>query len=198
MVSNEIKELELLLERINEYKDKEDEIVILYDLDSTNSKTIEYLESKKEIKIFSNALKKDFSQQKNFLFSKCSGDYIINIDADELPHRTFLKNIKSIINENSNYDLFYVPRINLVEGITDEYIQQMKWNKNHLGWINFPDFQSRIVRNSRDIFWENKVHERIVGAKKIIHILPYEVFSFYHIKDMNKQVSQNNFYSSIK
>ena len=67
--------------------------------------------------IYSN-LNKDFASFKNLgyhLFEDC--DWIFNIDADELPSSILLKNIHQIIDVNPETELFYVPRINTVEGL---------------------------------------------------------------------------------
>ena len=44
----------------------------------------------------------------------CKGQYIINIDADELPNKWLMKNIKSILEANPTIDLYWVPRVNTV------------------------------------------------------------------------------------
>jgi hypothetical protein len=36
--------------------------------------------------------------------------------------------------------MFRVPRVNTVEGITQQHIQQWRWNVNENGWVNWPDY----------------------------------------------------------
>ena len=72
-----------------------------------------------------------------------------------------------------------------------------RWKTTEQGWINYPDFQSRIFRNREDIRWRRKVHEQIEGCKTYAHLPPHEELSLYHPKDIKKQEEQNNFYSTL-
>ena len=40
--------------------------------------------------------------------------------------------------------MLLVPRVNTVEGLTQEHINKWRWNVNENGWINWPDYQTRI------------------------------------------------------
>ena len=64
------------------------------------------------------------------------------------------------------------------------------------GWVNWPDFQTRIYKNSPDIKWKNKVHEVLEGYKTHA-ILPLEIeFSLNHHKDIERQEKQNAYYNT--
>tara|TARA_R100001443_G_C3354452_1_gene177605 strand:+ start:1483 stop:2103 length:621 start_codon:yes stop_codon:yes gene_type:complete len=195
-------ETDSLLDLVNflmKHKDDEDEIVILDDY-SDNEKTKEILDSAVsiyEIKFEQRHLLKDYAGQKNHLTRMCSGDYIINIDADELPNKSLMKNIKSILESNPTIDLYWVPRVNTVDGITQDHMQQWGWNVNEHGWINFPDYQGRIWRNRPNILWKNKVHEVLTGYKEHTYLPAEEEFCFYHPKDIGRQEKQNEFYGTI-
>ena len=199
LTHNETNSLLKLVEFIAKYKDEEDEIVILDDF-SDNQKTKEILEtmcSIYEIKFEQRHLLKDYAGQKNYLKNMCSGDYIFNLDADELPHKSLMTNIKSILEANPTIDLYWVPRINMVEGIKQEHIDKWRWQVNEKGWINFPDYQGRIWRNRPNIMWKNKVHEKLVGYKEHTFLPQEEEFCFYHLKTIDKQERQNSFYETI-
>jgi hypothetical protein len=127
----------------------------------------------------------------------CKGSYIINIDADELPNKWLIKNIKGILEANPSIDLYWVPRVNTVKGLTQEHIQKWGWQVNEKGWVNFPDYQGRIWRNRQNIRWKNLVHEVLEGYKEHTFLPQEEAFCFYHPKDINKQEKQNEFYSTI-
>ena len=132
LTHNETDSLLKLVEFIVKHKDKEDEIVILDDY-SDNEKTKEILDtmcSIHEIKFEQRHLLKDYAGQKNHLTRMCSGDYIINIDADEIPHKFLIKNIKGILEVNPTIDLYWVPRVNTVDGITQEHIDKWRWQVN--------------------------------------------------------------------
>ena len=89
LTHNEDESLLKLLEFLVKHKDEEDEIVILDDY-SDNPKTKEILDamtSMHEMTFEQRHLLKDYAGQKNYLKRMCSGDYIFNVDADELPHK---------------------------------------------------------------------------------------------------------------
>ena len=199
LTHNEDESLLKLLEFLVEHKDEEDEIVILDDY-SDNPKTIEILDSMTsiyEMTFEQRHLLKDYSGQKNHLKNMCTGDYIFNLDADELPNEWLVENIKSILASNTTIDLYWVPRVNTVDGITQEHIQKWGWNVNEKGWINFPDYQGRIWKNRPNIMWKNKVHEVLTGYKEHAYLPAEEEFCFYHPKNIDRQEKQNEFYDTI-
>ena len=124
------------------------------------------------------------------------GDYIFHIDADEYPNDGLLEYVKPILEANE-IDLIWVPRVNTVNGITEQHIQQWGWRVSEAGWVNYPDYQSRIFKNTPELRWQNKVHERIMGAKNYSHLPPNESLSLYHPKTIEKQEKQNKFYETL-
>ena len=199
LTHNETDSLLKLIEFIVKHKDEEDEIVILDDY-SDNERTKEKLDSAHtiyEIKFEQRHLLKDYAGQKNHLTRMCKGSYIINIDADELPNKWLMKNIKTILEANPSIDLYWVPRVNTVDGLTQEHIDKWHWQVNEKGWVNWPDYQGRIWRNRPNIMWKNKVHEVLMGYKEHTYLPAEEEFCFYHPKDIDRQEKQNEFYNTI-
>jgi len=199
MTHNETDSLSKLIEFLIKHKDSEDEIVILDDF-SDNPKTKEILDimcSMHSIRFEQRALNKDYGEQKNYLTGMCEGSYIVNIDADELPHKRLMENIKPILESNTTIDLYWVPRVNTVDGLTQEHINKWGWRVNDKGWVNFPDYQGRIWRNRPNIRWKNAVHEVLTGYKEHTFLPAEEEFCFYHPKDIDRQVKQNLFYEGI-
>ena len=199
LTHNETVSLMKLIDFLLKHKDEEDEIVILDDY-SDNEKTLAYLDaacSIHEIKFEQRHLYKDYAGQKNHLTRMCKGEYIINIDADELPNKWLIKNIKEILETNPTIDLYWVPRVNTVEGLTQEHIQKWGWQVNEQGWVNWPDYQGRIWRNRQNIRWEKSVHEQLVGYKEHTFLPQEEEFCFYHHKEIERQEKQNKFYEGI-
>ena len=200
LTHNETDSLLKLIDFIMEYKEEEDEIVILDDY-SDNERTKTILDSAVsiyEIKFEQRHLLKDYGGQKNHLKNMCSGDYIFNLDADELPNKWLMENVKSILASNPTIDLYWVPRVNTVDGLTQEHIDKWRWQVNEKGWVNFPDYQGRIWRNRPNIMWKNKVHEVLTGYKEHTFLPQEEEFCFYHPKTIDKQEKQNQFYNNIK
>ena len=199
LTHNETDSLLKLIEFLVKHKDEEDEIVILDDF-SDNEKTKEILDtmcSIHEITFEQRHLLKDYAGQKNYLTRMAKGSYIVNIDADEIPHKQLLKNIKPILEANPTIDLYWVPRVNKVDGITQEHINEWRWQVNEKGWVNWPDYQGRIWRNRPNILWKNKVHEVLSGYKEHTQLPMEEEFCFYHPKDIKRQEKQNKFYEEI-
>ncbi len=199
LVHNETESLEKLIDFLVTNKDEEDEIVILddYSEDKETRRILDTSVSVYNIKYEQRKLLGDFASQKNHLKNMCTGDYIFNLDADELPNSILVENIKPILQANPTIDLFWVPRVNTVEGITEAHIQKWRWQLNDEGWVNFPDYQGRIWKNRPNIMWKNKVHEVLTGYKEHTYLPAEENFSFYHHKEIDRQEKQNEFYDSI-
>ena len=197
-VHNESEELNKLLEILVYKTDADDEIVIVQD---GNDKKVEevisswmnqYLDAK-GIYWYTRKLDGNFSDQKNYVIEQCTGDYIFHIDADEYPHDTLLSQLKQIL-EINDVDLLWIPRVNTVEGFTDEDVQRWGWRISEQGWVNYPDYQSRVFRNRDDIRWRRPLHEYINGCDTYSHLPPHEALSLYHPKTKEKQEEQNKFY----
>jgi glycosyltransferase involved in cell wall biosynthesis len=193
---NEWQEVDWLLSLLLENKDDEDEIVIVDDYSDQFMKKVFDVYAY-DIKLYEHALDNNFAAHKNFMNDQCTGDWIFNIDADERPHENLIQNIKQLIAANPTVELFWVPRINLVDGITDEHIRLWNWRVNERGWINYPDPQQRIYKNAKHIKWEKPVHERLVGAKVDTGLPQEEEWSYYHPKTIVKQEKQNEKYAEI-
>ena len=192
-VHNEHEELNQLLELLTTHIDQEDEIIIVDDFSNQETQNII---KKYNVKHYQRKLDGDFATHKNFVIEKCTGDYIFAIDADEYPNITLLQQLKQVLKINQ-VDLIWVPRINTVEGITEQHIKQWGWRVTEQGWVNYPDYQSRIFRRDENIRWVGKVHEQIKGAQTYSHLPPHEELSLYHPKTIQKQEQQNQLYSEM-
>jgi glycosyltransferase involved in cell wall biosynthesis len=198
-VCNEIEELTKLLNFLQLNIRKEDEIVIQYDSESVTDDVMEYLnlmEKMHNYKVVGFPLNKDFASFKNNLKPNCSGDYIFQIDADEIPHDALIEYLPQLL-ENNPVDIIFVPRVNTVEGLTDEHIQKWRWNVNEKGWVNWPDYQVRLYKKTDDIEWRNKVHETLTGYNTFSNFPAEEHWSLYHPKEIKRQEKQNQFYETI-
>ena len=203
-VCNEIEEIKKLVSFILSTKRSQDEIVIQQDeLTNPSMNTVavqNYLNDlifEDKIKFVSCALNNDFGAFKNNLSANCTGDYIFQIDADELPNEELITALPYILEINQDVDVFLVPRINTVEGLTQAHIQKWGWNVNQQGWVNFPDYQWRIYKNDPKIKWINKVHERLEGFNTISNLPSSEEYCLYHPKTIDRQEKQNNYYDTL-
>ena len=199
LVCNEIDEIKKLIPHLLKYKREEDEIVVLYDKGHGDSKIEEFLRAKSingEFNWHYYIFDGDFSKMKNKLTSLCSGDWIFNIDADEMVSTYILDALPEILQHN-DIDAIQVPRINTVSNLTQQHIDKWGWRVNDKGWVNFPDYQWRIYKNSPDIKWINKVHERLEGFKTYTALPSDPVFALFHPKTIERQERQNEFYETI-
>jgi hypothetical protein len=199
IVCNELEEVKRLVNFLLLHKREEDEIVILYDQSGGTQEVLNYLDTiKTEVQLRSDFFKGHFADWKNLLTSYCIGDYIMQLDADEIPSEDLIKGLPYILEQNPTTDMYLVPRVNTVEGITQEHITKWRWNVNEKGWVNFPDFQMRIYRNDDNIKWKNKVHEVLEGFKNYSAFpVEDEEFVIYHPKTIERQEKQNNYYDML-
>jgi hypothetical protein len=199
-VCNEFDETIALLTNLLNYKTENSEIVVLLDTPKAQPELIEYLELQAgadKITLIESEFDNDFAQWKNFLNSHCKGEWVFQLDADENLDPNLIASMEDILSENDDKDLIIVPRINIVNGITQEHIQKWGWNIDRNKWINFPDVQTRIYKNSEKIGWMGKVHERIVGFENYTAFPALEIYCIRHIKDIQRQEKQNNYYSTL-
>ncbi len=202
-VCNELNELQALINNVLEHKQSEDEIVILFDTDNGTKQVEDYLRSltvaSKGIAWYPASLNKDFASFKNNFLKYCSGDYIVQIDADELPSDEFWTYLPAIFESNRGLaESFYISRRNTVDGLTQEHIDKWGWRVQKIDnkdLINFPDWQHRIFKNNGKIKWKNKVHEVLEGHGTLSYI-PAELFLWHH-KDIKRQEKQNAYYDTL-
>ena len=196
-VCTEHVELKELLTFLTLHIEKKDEIVVQCDQGNTTHEVHRVLGGFPHVKIIEFPLKGNFASFKNNLKDHCTKEWIFQIDADELPTYFLIKNLKELLKLNPTTELFLVPRVNTVKGLTQEHINKWRWNINEKGWVNWPDYQTRIIQNSKKIAWVSKVHEVITGMSTKGALPMEEEWSLYHHKHIDKQEHQNKFYKSL-
>lgn len=197
-VHNEYEEIDRLLEHLLKYKKDEDEIIIQCDEGNTTGNVYKVLDKyKDQIHVIEFPLNRDFASFKNNLKNHCTGDWIFQIDADEVPDEYLIDTLPSILKQNPEVEVFWVPRINTVHGITREHVKKWGWNMDNDGRINFPDYQCRILQNTPTIQWVSKVHEILYGHKNQTQLPSNDEFCLHHPKSIDRQEHQNKLYSTI-
>ena len=99
-----------------------------------------------------------FAEERNYARALVPKDHlwILWVDADERFDKGFLQNMELEVEgaEKANIVCFRFPRINLPDG------------------RDYPDYQVRLFRNSRDILWKGEVHEvpYLVKGKDTVRI----------------------------
>jgi len=199
-VCNEEKEVAMLINFLLIHKREQDEIVVLADspkMSQTLQELLRACASINQIRLIESEFEGHFADWKNKLTKVCSGDYIFQIDADELPNEELINGLPYILEVNQEVDVFLVPRVNTVEGLTQDHINKWGWNVNDKQWVNWPDYQWRIYKNIPEITWKNKVHEVLDGYKTMSLLPREEEFALYHPKTIDRQEKQNNYYDTL-
>jgi hypothetical protein len=201
-VCNELEEITKLVDFLKDRIKKDDEILIQYDEESVTDPIKSYLTILSQlhtntIKVIGYPLNNDFASFKNNIKDNASGIFIFQIDADEIPSEYLVENLSEFIEFNKDVDLFFVPRINTVAGLTPKHVKKWKWNISQNGWVNFPDYQTRIYRRTSEIEWVGKVHERIIGYNTLSVLPAEEQYCLYHHKQIDRQEKQNAYYDTI-
>jgi len=217
-VSTEIEELKRLIHKLTLAREAWEnqltsEVVVLVDKSNTTEEVVEFVKSLSEwqlhgygqgyatrsiTKVEFADLNKDFATFKNTLNSLCSGKWIFQLDADEYPHDHLLENINEILDINEDVEVIWVPRVNTVEGLTNEDTARWRWHVTENGWINWPDAQLRLYRNKPEIKWKKPVHEQLSGYKVWSALPDEEQYALYHPKGIDRQRRQNAFYDTIQ
>ena len=201
-VCNEHKEIEKLLTFLFEHKRNQDQVVVQMDADNATEEVwnvCEKFENRQHhhYRLIQASLDKNFAAYKNNLNKNCAGNWIFQIDADEIPNEYLIEALPFILEANADTEAFWVPRVNTVAGITEAHIQKWGWKLNEDGWVNFPDWQMRIYQNKEEIYWIKPVHEQLKGYTKFANLPAEEKYALYHPKDIGRQEKQNAFYNTI-
>ncbi len=199
-VCNEKLEVKRLVDFLLANKREQDEIVVLYDQKNGDEEVINMLIKLNKLpnfQVWRGSFEGHFADWKNKLTEYCSGDYIFQIDADEMPHKECIETLPMLLTLNPDVDVMLVPRVNTVEGLTQDHIAKWRWSVNEKGWVNWPDYQWRIYRNSDKIKWVNKVHERLEGFDQYATLPMLEEHALYHPKDIKRQEKQNAYYDTL-
>jgi hypothetical protein len=198
-VCNEFLEIQRLVHFLLQHKRTHDNIVILYDEANGDPAIEQFLRSHSingEFSWHKAPFNKHFADWKNKLNSFCSGDYIFQLDADEMIDEYVCKILPDILAANE-VDVIRVPRINTVKGLTEQHINLWNWKVNKDNWVNWPDYQWRIYRNHSDIKWINAVHEVLDGYKTVSYLPAQSEFALLHHKTIERQEKQNTYYDTI-
>jgi cellulose synthase/poly-beta-1,6-N-acetylglucosamine synthase-like glycosyltransferase len=133
-VCNEIEEIKRLIPFLLEHKREEDEIVVLLDKPKASQELLDTLyvwSSKDYITLKESTFQNNFANWKNELNRICIGDFIFNIDADEIPNEILIHSLPEIL-ENNDFDICMVPRVNTVEGIGLHSLNKWGWSVSKL------------------------------------------------------------------
>lgn len=168
-VSTESFELDRLLKQLSTISDINDhQVLIQYDIDTVLESVMhviyKYANTFKESKVIGCSLNKHFANFKNNLFDHSTGDWIFQIDADEYLEDDLLNKLSYFINESKldDVDVILLPRINVVENITQQHIEHWRWRvyslpeyirRDSINNINIEHYRLLVLYNL--IIYEN-------------------------------------------
>lgn len=186
-VCNESRDLYSLISFLKKVIDEEDEINILVDTKHVTQNVRMVIEHfKQDVIVHEREFDGNFAEHRNYHLEKCSGDYIFVLDADEMPNEKLIETIKDTA-KDTDADLIIIPRINIHSGATREWLKQNNFVTNEVGWINWPDYQTRFFKNKPEIKFGRQLHETIEGAKTYCSMKSMPELSIWHIKSVEKQ-----------
>jgi glycosyltransferase involved in cell wall biosynthesis len=208
-VHNETAELARVLTQLYSAIHNTDDEVVLLDDFSENEETKKILAfhplfstSSRLGRVIQHKLNGDFGCHKTFGSRQCVGDFIVQLDADEYLSQPLLENMHELLNANPKVELFRVPRVNIVRGLTAEDSRKWGWRVYYMP--EFPDlpivnwetdYQARIYKNDPKIYWYKSLHETITGAEYVA-VLPLDIdYAIIHDKTIDRQRAQNEFYN---
>ena len=110
-VCNEFEEIKRLVGFLLRNKRPSDNIVVLYDQKNGSDEIAEWLIKHNKLPNFQmwrGYFDGHFGEWKNKLLDYCEGDYIFQIDADEMPHLNLINYLPTIIDANPKNEVFLV------------------------------------------------------------------------------------------
>lgn len=149
---NEEKKLGACLDSV---KGLADEIIVINN--SSTDKT-EAIAKKYTKDVFTRPNNPMLNVNKNFGFTKATGDWILNLDADERVTPELAKEIKHVMSESSATVGYWIPRRNIIFG---------KAIENSIWW---PDYQLRLFQREKGKFPEKHVHEMVEVKGETAHL----------------------------
>ena len=200
LVCNEHRELDRLLSLLVPFIRPEDEIIVQVDKDKYTSEVMDVLKNYSGLSVCFEKFTGNFADWRNLLTSHCSKDWIFQIDADEVVSVTLIRGIQAYV-ENVELNqgpenALALPRVNTVLGLTQEDIDRWHWQVNENGWVNWPDYQTRLFRNNGECEFVGKVHEHLRG--RIRATAPVPGLALIHPKTIERQRRQNALYDTYR
>lgn len=166
-VCNEKNEIKRLLDFLIENIRVEDEIVILFDEKNGNDETLDILlHYSNTSNVFlqrSFDFDNNFADWKNKLNEYCSGNFIFQLDADEMIGVEFIEMLPLLFELNPEIEIFYLPRINTVEGITENHIKNWGWSTSKSDY----HIKEKIIDTQSDEYKFLKDNGFIINETKI-------------------------------
>lgn len=128
----------------------------------------------------------DFAEQRNFAIAGVQGEWIFELDADEIPSVPLLSGLRQICAnaDAARIDCVGVPRLTFHDFV-------LVPGPGHRGL----DFQYRLHR--RHCYWRGRVHEEVVGFQARVELDVADGHMLLHMKDTARHVVRNEYYRRL-
>lgn len=145
-------------------RDFADEIIVV---DNTSTDQTIAVAKKFTKRIYSQPNILMLNVNKNFGFAQATGDWILNLDADEEIPPELAREISTVVRSNQVENGFWIKRKNIIFG---------KWIRHGLWW---PDKQIRLFRRDKGKFPCRHIHEYIAVEGRIGELeVPYIHYNY--------------------
>ena len=159
------------------------EIIVVddYSTDDTKKITSSWANKKISVKFFTRSLDNDFSTQRNFGLSKTKNNWVLFLDADEIPNPDMIDYLNKLIPQNNNCYSFKRHLIYFGNSITHGQVLDDKPIK---------------LFNKKHGKFTGKVHE--VWSSSCQNIFTHTSLNHYSVDNLNTLLGKVNLYSSIR
>ncbi len=155
-----------------------DEIIVVDN--ESQDKTIE-VAKKYTKKVYSQKNILMLNTNKNYGFGKATGDWILNLDADEEIPKELAKEIGEIMRSNPKENGFWIKRKNIIFG---------KWITHGLWW---PDKQIRLFRRGKGKFPCIHIHEYIAIDGQVGELVePYTHYNYESVSQYLRTIDRTS------
>lgn len=180
IVKNNSAELKISLDSLKKFVDE----IVVVDTGSTDD-TVK-VAKKFGAKIFYYDWNDDFSAPRNLALKKCSGNWIIFLDADEFFSAETAKNISFVVERAEMF------KQNAVQ------VFLINIDKDNSNEVQGTDYVVRIMKNQKNLHYVGKIHEELRLGEKILSDVitcPQNILTLYHTgysTSINKSKAERN------
>ena len=137
----------------------------------------------------------NFAEQRNYAMTLLPhGEWVLFVDADEWVDWDFIGEMTSLVSEQNDIDVWYIPRLNtdyddrggmrfekefIVKTIPRSRPDYRSLVEGDHG-ASYPDYQGRLIRNAPDVRFVGAVHETIVCGSRKTGMVPCERGLLFH------------------
>ncbi|NQU06783.1 MAG: glycosyltransferase family 2 protein [Calditrichaeota bacterium] len=158
-----------------------DQIVVI---DCSSNDATPEIARKAGAEVFNESNLKNLNINKNISIDRCTSDWVLVFDADEIIPYDLAGEIRAVIND-ADHDGYWIKRKNFTLG---------RWLKHA---SSYPDRQLRLFRNGKGRFPADHIHERIQIDGSIGRLsLPFDHHPFRCLDDMMRKLNRDVVFES--